>query len=325
MRLVAVSRVLNEDDIIEAFVRHHAPLVDHHVLLDNGSIDRTVEILKKLSDAGLPITAFSNRTPLFAETAFNTFLYRYAVEEQKADAVLFLDADEFVDLRRMGIGLRKRLATLPATIGGLKMPLMNYHATAADNPKDLLVPRRIHLRDSTPATITKVLLRRLLPSWKVTVDAGNHKATFDGKEIPCVPDYRVVLAHFADRGRWRWLARAVIGRLRVIASGQQELSQNRAVDYLKTYEMLRDAPHMLGLTEDFGSLSPPREEWIDDRIGYYGGALTFTEPSDARFRALRSAISVAQSLAEQHGRLVDTNHAVRLQVEQWATQFQRVV
>lgn len=325
MRLVAVSRVLNEDDIIEAFVRHHAPLVDHHVLLDNGSIDRTVEILKKLHEAGLPVTVFSNRTPLFAETAFNTFLYRYAVEEQKAEAVWFLDADEFVDLRRMGVGLRKRLAALPASISGLQIPLMNYHASAADHSRDLLVPRRIHLRDAVPTTVTKILLRRLLPSWKVVVDAGNHKALFDGKEVACLTDHRVVLAHFSERGSWRWLARVVIGRLRVMASGQQELSQNRNSHYVKTYEMLRDAPHMLGLTNDFASLPPPNEEWIDDRISYYGGALAFTEPSDARLNGLRSAVTVAQSLAEQHGRLVDTNQAVRLQVEQWAMQFQRLV
>ena len=325
MRLVAVSRVFNEDDIIEAFVRHHAQLVDHHVLLDNGSIDRTVEILKKLHELGVPITVFSNRAPLFVETAFYTFLYRYAIEEQKAEAVLFLDADEFVDLRRMGVGLRKRLASLPATIAGLQMPLLNYHASAADNSKDLLVPRRIHLRDAMPSTVTKILLRRLLPSWKVVVDAGNHKAFFDGKEVSCLTDPRIVLAHFSERSSWRWLARAVIGRLRVIASGQQELSQNRAIHYRETYEMLRDAPHMLGLTQDFGSLPPPREEWIDDQISYYGGTLAFTKSSDARLKALRSTIALAQSLAEQHGRLVDTNQAVRLQVEQWAIQFQRIV
>ena len=227
MRLVAVSRVLNEDDIVEAFVRHHAPLVDHHVLLDNGSIDRTVEILRKLSESGLPLTVFSNRAPTFSETAFNTFLYRYAVEEQRAEAVLFLDADEFLDLRRIGVGLRKRLADLPANSHGLRLPMMNYHATAADNSHDLLTPRRVRLRDPTLADASKILLRRLLPSWAVIVDAGNHKATVHGKETDLVLDNRLVLAHFSDRGRWRWLARVLIVCLKVLASGQQERSQKR--------------------------------------------------------------------------------------------------
>ncbi len=41
MRLVAVTRVLNEDDIIEAFVRHHAPLLAHHLLLDKSAHEWT--------------------------------------------------------------------------------------------------------------------------------------------------------------------------------------------------------------------------------------------------------------------------------------------
>jgi Glycosyl transferase family 2 len=325
MRLVAVSRVLNEDDIIEAFVRHHAPLVDHHVLLDNGSIDRTVEILKKLSAAGMPVTVFANRAPMFAETAYNTFLYRYAVEEQRADAVVFLDADEFLDLRRIGTGLRKRLADLPPEAAGLQLPIMNYHASAEDNPKDLLVPRRIHMRDPTPAAAGRTLLRRIVPSWGVVVDAGNHRALRDGKELACVPESRVVLAHFSDRGRWRWLAKVLIGRLKVMASGHQELSQKRTVHYLSTYETLRNAPEQLGLAQDFGSFPAANEEWIDDRIGYSGGPLAFTEPSDEPLKALRGVIAVAEALAEQHARLIDTNSAVRLQVDQWAMQFQRVV
>jgi hypothetical protein len=34
VRLVAATRVRNEDDIIEAFVRHHVALADRLVLLD---------------------------------------------------------------------------------------------------------------------------------------------------------------------------------------------------------------------------------------------------------------------------------------------------
>lgn len=325
MKLVAVSRVLNEDDIIESFVRHHAPLIDHHVLLDNGSIDRTVEILGKLKEKGLPVTVFSNRTPTFTETAFNTFLYRYAIEEQQADAVIFLDADEFLDLRRIGIGLRTRLAELPEDRPGLRLRLIEYHSSSVDDAKDLLVPRRVRLRERTPGSTEKVFMRRLLPSWKVVVEAGNHKASFDGKELSLVPENRIVLAHFSDRGRWRWLSRVAIGRLKVLAAGRQEVAQNRNEHYVSPYEMLRNTPDKLGLAANFGAFPPPSGAWIDDRIAYAGGPLQFTVAGDERLKALRAVVAVAEGLAEQHARLIDTNHAVKLQVDQWATQFQRVV
>ena len=325
MKLVAVSRVLNDDDIIEAFVRHHAPFVDHHVLLDKGSIDRTAEILRKLGEAGFSLTAFSNRAPTFTDTAFNTFLYRYAVEEQQADGVIFLDPDEFLDVRRIGVGLRRRLGELDPQASGFRLRSIDYHASAADNPKDLLVPRRIHLRDPVPGATEKLFVRRLLPSWKVVVDGGNDKASFDGKELGFLPENRVVLANFADRGRWHWLSRVVIERLKILSSGRQEVPQDRNEHCAATYEILRDTPEKLGLPLDFGNFPPPSQEWVEDRIAYSGGPLAFTESGDERLKALRAVIAAAERLAEQHARLIDTNHAVKLQVDQWAMQFQRVV
>jgi hypothetical protein len=56
--LVGITRVLNEDDIVEAFVRHHATMVDHHVFVDNGSTDETIAILRALKDEGLNISVF---------------------------------------------------------------------------------------------------------------------------------------------------------------------------------------------------------------------------------------------------------------------------
>ena len=55
-RLVATSGVRNERDVIEAFVRHTTALVDHLMILDNGSSDGTREILASLVGEGLPIT-----------------------------------------------------------------------------------------------------------------------------------------------------------------------------------------------------------------------------------------------------------------------------
>ena len=43
MRLVAVSIVKNEADIIEAFVRHTLAWVDHHLVFDHDSTDGTRE------------------------------------------------------------------------------------------------------------------------------------------------------------------------------------------------------------------------------------------------------------------------------------------
>ena len=48
MKIVAISMVRNEADVIEAFVRHHAGLVDELIVVDHRSIDGTDELLREL-------------------------------------------------------------------------------------------------------------------------------------------------------------------------------------------------------------------------------------------------------------------------------------
>ena len=69
MRIIAVTRVLNEEDVIEPLIRHHAPMVDHHIVLDNGSSDRTLEILASLKAEGARLTVLQCASVIFAETS----------------------------------------------------------------------------------------------------------------------------------------------------------------------------------------------------------------------------------------------------------------
>jgi glycosyltransferase involved in cell wall biosynthesis len=52
MTLIAITRMKNELDIIEAFVRHHAHSFDKLIVLDDGSTDGTLDILKALQAEG---------------------------------------------------------------------------------------------------------------------------------------------------------------------------------------------------------------------------------------------------------------------------------
>jgi hypothetical protein len=46
MKLVAVCRVMNEVDIIEAFVRHHCAHFHNLIFIDAGNYDRKLVILR---------------------------------------------------------------------------------------------------------------------------------------------------------------------------------------------------------------------------------------------------------------------------------------
>lgn len=47
MKIVSITMVKNEVDIIESFVRYHLKIFDEMIILDNGSTDETVNIINK--------------------------------------------------------------------------------------------------------------------------------------------------------------------------------------------------------------------------------------------------------------------------------------
>ncbi|MEB3323674.1 MAG: glycosyltransferase family 2 protein, partial [Synechococcaceae cyanobacterium] len=56
--LIGIATIKNEEDIIEAFLRHNLKFGDHLYILDNGSVDQTPQILREFSKQGWPLTIF---------------------------------------------------------------------------------------------------------------------------------------------------------------------------------------------------------------------------------------------------------------------------
>ena len=96
MRVTAISMVRNEADVIEAFVRHHAEIVDELVVVDHRSVDGTDEMLRALAEEGLPLRVRSEDSPVQRQNVVMTGLMREAAADGGADWVLPLDADEFL-------------------------------------------------------------------------------------------------------------------------------------------------------------------------------------------------------------------------------------
>jgi hypothetical protein len=95
MRLVGVTMVRNEADIIEAFVRHNLAIVDAIAVVDHGSVDGTSEILHALAAEGVALTIESDATLEQRQPEVLTRLAR-AEFARGADVVFPLDADEFL-------------------------------------------------------------------------------------------------------------------------------------------------------------------------------------------------------------------------------------
>jgi hypothetical protein len=93
---IAIACVKNEQDIIEPFLRHHAPLMDLIFVLDNNSSDDTHRIIAQLVQELGNVVLVDKPPAYHGQAIFVSQAMRYVQSACFADQIFFLDADEFL-------------------------------------------------------------------------------------------------------------------------------------------------------------------------------------------------------------------------------------
>ncbi|MBL8311170.1 MAG: glycosyltransferase family 2 protein [Burkholderiales bacterium] len=237
MKVVVVSMIRNEGDIVEAFVRHHALLADHLIVLDHASTDGTAKVLQLLVSEGLPLTVRRDDSLTFQQGPRTTALAREAFIECGADYVLPIDADEMlrVDSRD---ALEAALRAIPPGYSG-HLAWQNYVVTTNDDPAVVNPVARMQFRASSePMPERKVVLtRQMLGDDRWQVAAGNHSLVMETPQgtrtTPMHALNGAMLAHYPLRSQEQVHQKIILGWLSTrlqdpagLASAKQLVSSN---------------------------------------------------------------------------------------------------
>ncbi len=298
MRLVAVSIVKNEADIIEPFVRHTLAWVDHHLIFDHDSTDGTREILAALQREGLSLTLYTDDALGNLQQARSNFLTRVAAQSFAADWILPLDADEIL----AGPGrtaLQQTLAGLVATRSA-SLPLLNYFPTAGDDAQAGNPLLRLRYCESSAPRTRKIMVPRSVAlDAGITAGKGSH-ALYRGTEpLPDQPlsgEYH--LAHLALRSPQHQVLRVVLAELQKLSRGQSHAGLD--VHYRLGYQLLAENPDLF-----FATVCPPVASLRLLPIAYQGSALRYGESAQGWNRVVRALLPYLEKLATSHGRLLD--------------------
>lgn len=95
-RVFSFTIVINEEDIIESFVRYHSKILDGMVIWDIGSADRTPYILDEMEKEGLPIYIFREKAGDTVDSERIPKLLQYTIDRFSPDFIFPLDSDEFL-------------------------------------------------------------------------------------------------------------------------------------------------------------------------------------------------------------------------------------
>lgn len=199
MRIVGLSVVKNEDDVIEAMVRHNLQVLDHLHIVDNGSTDRTRSILDALQQDGLAVTYEVNDALQHIQASVLSDLVNGPYAQ---DHVALLDSDEFL------MCTARELADLFAhAVGPVTIPWVTY-VPRPDDPQDDLNPvtRITHRRRREKPQYFKVLIPACVPR-PVEVTAGSHGLRKMNSEVHPI----VKLAHFPVRTPLQIAGKVLIG------------------------------------------------------------------------------------------------------------------
>jgi hypothetical protein len=325
MTLVAITRILNEADIVEAFVRHTSHFVDAHIFVDNGSTDGTLAILAALKEEGLPIEVHANGSASFSEAVPLNFLFRRAVEHHRADWVMPLDTDEFIDLRRLGCTLAEYLGAQDRDDPRsrcIKIRWRQYIACPDDDQGVQVPPQRVVHAQTQPTGYLKVILSASLLAESVEIQPGFHSATTpDGSECEWLGEDKILLAHYSERSPWQWITKFMVGWSKVLAAGSETVKAGYADHYRTPFAILRDHPQHILREPMFMEQRHGRTDLQYDPIDYLGGALRYTPPIEPQMKMVQSLVAFVEALAAQHGRLITQSGEARALVDRWNSEF----
>lgn len=296
MRLVAVSVVKNEADVIEAFVRHTAALVDHHLIVDHASTDGTREILFSLQREGHALSLFTDDALLNLQQHRSNHLARLAALEQAADWIVPLDADEFLvtpDRATFEAALA-RTPTVPCAL-----PLLDYGLTDADDLTEPNPARRLqHAARSFSPTRKLVLPRALVLDPALTISKGSHAVTGPAGELAAATlPAEFFLAHLSQRSPAQLAVRLITAELQKISRGQRHAGID--VHYRLGFQLLKENPAL------FAQITRRPVATLQHRpITYRGGPLRYTG-AETETRVARALLPFLESLAVSHGQFID--------------------
>jgi hypothetical protein len=230
MKIVSVSIIRNESDILETFVRYHLQIVDHMIIVNHRSMDSSAEILKNLARE-------SAKLELVEETALEqpqgrvlTTMMKRAARDYAADWIVPLDADEFI-IAPGGSKVREVLSGLPGD-RVVHMPWRTYVPLPTDNWAEANVLSRVrHRRGAENPQFYKVCIPALYARERhAELLFGSHRLMkqtfFSKKEYPYAQSDRLALAHFPVRSGEQIITKAITGWLSCLARPHRAPKEN---------------------------------------------------------------------------------------------------
>ena len=239
-KIISITTVKNEADIIESFIRYNLNIVDEMIILNNGSTDETEYILNQLKNEGLLVHIINDEDRYFEPSEKYNFLLKKAITEFNADIICPLDADEFI-VCEDDENPRKTIEKITPH-SYYKIKWKTYIPTEAD--EDILfIPSRIkHIRSENIESFYKIILtKELFLDYNVKIEIGNHDLIIDSKfknKITSLENTNLRIAHFPLRSKEQTTSKVLVNYPNTLS--RKKFNPNYSHHYPKMFKKMKE-------------------------------------------------------------------------------------
>lgn len=234
---IGIAMVRNEEDIIEAFIRHNLHYLDGLAIINNGSTDSTGDILRAMMRDAFPVFVIDDSVLGYFQSEKMSILLHRVCRTFFPDFVFPLDADEFIQAESKESFLGA-IAMIP-TPGISYLPWVTYVPDPAANDMMVFPQQFTFRRKLEQPQYFKVILRTgdSLHA-DVILTQGSHDVRSKSSGFRKAQLNNIHLAHFPVRSKDQIACKVLLGWLAVLAKDRTAASRQESYQWREIYEKL---------------------------------------------------------------------------------------
>lgn len=202
MKIVSMTLVGNECDIIESFVRYNSNFVDEMLLITSGCTDNTLPIIRNLMSEGYKIVLKDESILSYEQRYIENKYMNYLAEQKENDLIVPLDTDEFLSAEENPRSILESLSLDYI----YELEWKTYVMHPDDDMSEHFIPKRLlHCKKKEKKETKVIVPAKLIAEKKIVLAIGRHHAFGEDVEVKELHNLRI--AHFPVRSKEQYISK----------------------------------------------------------------------------------------------------------------------